>query len=92
MSTANTAANELSADGQTDYGVGGHRYNDDLLLSAEARDRARQEHEAVSPTLPDTTPVEEVCARTPACWAATSAHAHSKTVRPRARRRATRRD
>jgi len=28
----------------TDYGVGGHRYNDDLLLASEARDRAQQEH------------------------------------------------
>jgi hypothetical protein len=32
---------------ETDYGVGGHRYNDDLLLAREARERARQEHNAV---------------------------------------------
>ncbi|HLL77077.1 MAG TPA: hypothetical protein VK421_17610 [Pyrinomonadaceae bacterium] len=47
MSKANTTANEPPTDSQTDYGVGGHRYNDDLLLAAEARERARQEHEAI---------------------------------------------
>lgn len=31
----------------TDYGVGGHRYNDDLLLAAEVRERAKQEHAEV---------------------------------------------
>src|SRR5947208_2283566 len=31
----------------TDYGPGGHRYNDDLLLGQEARDRARKEHGSV---------------------------------------------
>jgi len=31
----------------TDYGPGGHRYNDDLLLAQEARDRAQKEYASV---------------------------------------------
>ena len=31
----------------TDYGPGGHRYNDDLLLAQEARDRAQKEYPSV---------------------------------------------
>jgi|GEM_PF-1105428 len=31
----------------TDFGIGGHRYNDDLLLASEARERAQKEHEQV---------------------------------------------
>ncbi len=33
-------------DTEADYGPGGHRYNDDLLLGEAARDRARREHPA----------------------------------------------
>jgi hypothetical protein len=39
-----TAPEELIV---TDYGPGGHRYNDDLLLAKEARERAQREHEVV---------------------------------------------
>ena len=42
-----TVTTEVVMSGETDYGVGGHRYNDDLLLAQEARERAQQEHAAV---------------------------------------------
>jgi hypothetical protein len=38
----------VQADHQTDYGPGGHRYNDDLLLDGTIRERAKQEHPAVA--------------------------------------------
>ncbi|HJQ33429.1 MAG TPA: hypothetical protein VJ866_14680 [Pyrinomonadaceae bacterium] len=41
------ATKELVMSGETDYGAGGHRYNDDLLLSKEARERAQQQHATV---------------------------------------------
>lgn len=42
-----TTTTEPLASSENDYGVGGHRYNDDLLLSEEARERAQREHAAV---------------------------------------------
>lgn len=42
-----TATEEATMSTETDYGVGGHRYNDDLLLAQEARERAQQEHAVV---------------------------------------------
>ena len=35
-------------DYQTDYGPGGHRYNDDLLLDRATRERAKREHPTVA--------------------------------------------
>ena len=36
------------ADHETDYGPGGHRYNDDLVLDRTKRERAKREHPAVA--------------------------------------------
>lgn len=40
-------ATAMTLRGETDYGPGDHRYNDDLLLAEPARERARREHSTV---------------------------------------------